>query len=131
MIVLDTHAWIWWVSNPKKLSVPARKAINNAVKGNNICISSISVWELAILHSKKRLALSITIDEWIATSEKLPFISFIPIDNRIAVKSVLLPEPLHSDPADRIIISTAITLGAALVTKDEKIINYPYIETIW
>ena len=62
---------------------------------------------------------------------KLPFLSFVPVDNSIAVKSVLLPEPLHKDPADRIIISTAVTLGAALVTKDEKILNYPYVETIW
>jgi PIN domain nuclease of toxin-antitoxin system len=66
-----------------------------------------------------------------AASERLPFISFVPIDNRIAVKSVSLPEPLHRDPADRIIIATAITLGAALITKDDKIINYPYVETIW
>jgi PIN domain nuclease of toxin-antitoxin system len=66
-----------------------------------------------------------------AASERLPFISFVPVDNRIAVKSVSLPEPLHRDPADRIIISTAITLGAALVTKDDKIISYPYVETIW
>ena len=131
MIVLDTHTWIWWVSSPNKLSASARKAINGAVKLNNIFISSISVWELALLHSRNRLVLSIDIDEWLSKSEKLPFLSFIPIDNHIAMKSVLLPEPLHSDPADRIIISTAITLGAALVTKDDKIINYPYVETIW
>ena len=131
MIVLDTHTWIWWVSESKKLSAPARKAINNAIKSNNIFISSISVLEAALLHFKKRLVLSIDFDEWMATSEKLPFISFIPVDNRIAVKSVSLPEPLHRDPADRIIISTAIIQGAELVTKDDKIINYPYVKTIW
>jgi PIN domain nuclease of toxin-antitoxin system len=131
MIVLDTHVWIWWISNPEKLSGPAQKAINKAVKGKNIYISSISAWEAALLHFNKRLELSIDFDEWMAASERLPFISFVPIDNRIAVKSVSLPEPLHRDPADRIIISTAITLGAALVTKDDKIISYPYVETIW
>lgn len=131
MIVLDTHVWIWWMSNPGKLSTPAREAIDNALKTNNVCISSISVWETTLLYLKKRLLLTINIDEWIALSEKLPFISFIPIDNRIAFKSVTLPEPLHKDPADRIIISTAIVLGAELVTKDDKIINYPYIKTIW
>lgn len=131
MIVLDTHVWIWWVSNPEKLSGPARKAINKAIKVNNVCISSISVWEAALLNYKKRLVLSIDFDEWMATSEKLPFISFIPVDNSIATKSVTLPEPLHSDPADRIIVSTTIILGAELVTKDEKIRNYPYVETIW
>lgn len=131
MIVLDTHTWIWWVSNPEMLSAPARKAIDNAVKSNNICISSISVWEATLLFFKKRLLLTISIDEWIALSEKLPFVSFIPIDNRIAFKSVTLPEPLHKDPADRIIIATAIVLGAELITKDDKIISYPYIKTIW
>ena len=131
MIVLDTHVWIWWVSNPDRLSSPALKAINSAIAGNSIYISSISVWEIALLHLRKRLKLSIGINEWIAASEKLPFLSFIPVDNSIAVKSVALPEPFHKDPADRIIISTAITLGAALVTKDEKIINYSYTETIW
>ncbi|NLA74788.1 MAG: type II toxin-antitoxin system VapC family toxin [Deltaproteobacteria bacterium] len=131
MIVLDTHAWIWWISNPEKLSSPAKKAINKAVKGKNIYISSISAWEAALLHINKRLELSIDFDEWLAKTEKLPFLSFIPIDNRIVIKSVSLSEPLHRDPADRIIISTAITLGAALVTKDDKIINYPHVETIW
>ena len=131
MIILDTHAWIWWLNDPKKLSKKARKAVNDAVKNNNIGISSISAWELAFLHSRKRLILSIGLDEWISTSEKFPFVSFIPVDNRIAVKSVSLPDPLHNDPADRIIISTAITLDAALVTKDKKILNYPYIKTIW
>ena len=73
MIVLDTHVWIWWVSSPDNLSAPARKAIINAITGNSIHISSISVWEV-LLHSRERLKLSISLDEWIAASEKLPFL---------------------------------------------------------
>jgi len=42
-----------------------------------------------------------------------------------------LPQPLHSDPADRIIIATAISLGAPIVTKDEKILNYSQVQTVW
>ena len=53
------------------------------------------------------------------------------VDNYVVVKSVNLPQPLHSDPADRIIIATAITIGAPVVTKDEKVPNYPHVKTIW
>ncbi len=69
--------------------------------------------------------------DWIAKSEALSFIDFLPVNNTVAVKSVNLPPPLHDDPADRIIIASAITLGASLVTKDNKILNYTHIETIW
>jgi len=131
MIVLDTHAWIWFVSNPELLSKPAKKAIDAAMAQKEIFISSISAWEVALLVDKKRLELTINVTDWIAKSEKLQFFQFIPVDNSVAVKSVNLPQPLHSDPADRIIIATAITIAASVVTKDEKILNYPHVKTIW
>ena len=118
MIVLDTHAWIWFTSKPEALSKKAQKALDAAVKEKNILVSSISVWEVALLVNKKRLKLSMDVTDWIAKSESLPFIQFIPVSNSIAVKSVNLPQPLHPDPADRIIIATALSLGAPLVTKD-------------
>lgn len=69
--------------------------------------------------------------DWIARSEALPFIQFVPLDNRIALRSNLLPGELHEDPADRIIIATSLTLGAPLVSKDQKIRDYPHVRTIW
>ena len=131
MIVLDTHVWIWFVSNPELLSKPAKKAINAAMAQKEIFISSISAWEVALLVDKKRLELTLDITDWIAKTEKLQFFQFIPVDNSVAVKSVNLPQPLHSDPADRIIIATAITIAASVITKDEKILNYPHVKSIW
>ena len=131
MIVLDTHAWVWFVSNPELLSKKAKRTIERAVVDNNVFISSISAWEVALLTSKKRLLLSMEVADWIKKSEMLPFVNFIPVDNSIAVKSVNLPQSFHSDPADRIIIATAISLGASLITKDERILKYPYVKTIW
>jgi len=131
MIVLDTHVWVWFVSNPELLSKPAKKAIDAAMAQKEIFISSISAWEVALLVDKKRLELTLDITDWIAKSEKLPFFQFIPVDNSVAVKSVNLPQPLHSDPADRIIIATAITIAASVITKDEKILNYPHVKSIW
>jgi PIN domain nuclease of toxin-antitoxin system len=131
MIVLDTHAWIWFTSNPEALSKKAKKAVDAAVKEKNVLVSSISAWEVALLVKNKRLKLSMDVTDWIAKSEILPFIQFIPVSNSIAVKSVNLPQPLLSDPADRIIIATALSTGAPLVTKDKKISDYSHVKTIW
>ena len=131
MIVLDTHVWVWFISNPELLSERAKRYVDAAVEEKAIMISSISVWEVALLIAKKRLILTLELSDWIAKSEMLPFFKFIPVDNSIAIKSVNLPQPLHSDPADRIIIATAISLGAPVVTKDEKILNYSQVQTIW
>jgi PIN domain nuclease of toxin-antitoxin system len=131
MIVLDTHAWIWWVSNPAYLSQTAKDIIDGAVAQRNIFISAISAWEVAILVSRDRLQLTMSAEDWVAASEALPFLNFVPVSNSIALKSVNLPGVLHNDPADRIIIATAVSLGAVLVTKDEKIRTYPHIKTVW
>ena len=131
MIVLDTHAWIWWVSNPEFLSEKAKQIIDEAVTNRNVLISSISTWEVAILVSRGRLKLTMSPDDWVAASEALPFFDFVPVSNSIALKSVQLPGVLHNDPADRIIIATAISMGAVLVTKDEKIRNYEHVKTVW
>ena len=131
MILLDTHAWIWFISNPEYLSKRADKAVKGAVKDKSILISSISVWELALLVKKKRLKLTLEVTDWIAKSESLPFIQFLPVTNSIAVKSVNLPLPLHPDPADRIIIATALSVGAPLVTSDKKLLSYSPVKTIW
>ena len=131
MILLDTHAWVWFISNPEKLSLKAEKSIEEAIQENDILISSISAWEVALLVSKKRLELTMDVSEWISSSEKLPFIRFIPVDNGIAVRSVYLPQPLHDDPADRIIIATSMKYGAPIITMDEKILDFPHVQTIW
>lgn len=131
MIVLDTHTWLWWVSNPELLSAKAQKNIDAAVTQGRVFISSISAWEVAMLAAKGRLELTIEVPDWIAKSEALPFVEFVPVDNMIALKSVALPGKLHTAQADRIIIATTLVLGGKLVTKDEKIRNYPKVKTIW
>ncbi len=132
MIVLDTHVWLWFISDSSKLSTKAARVINEVlVENNNLIISSISVWEVALLVRKQRLRLTMPVQDWIAKSEALPFIRFVPVNNRIAVKSVDLPSPLHDDPADRIVIATTLTEGVSLVTKDRKIIDCGLVRTIW
>jgi PIN domain nuclease of toxin-antitoxin system len=131
MIVIDTHIWLWWLSNPEKLSKLASEHIDNEIKNGQIIISTISTWEMAMLIAKGRLKMSIGISDWIAATESLPFVKFSRVDNKIALQSVQLPGKLHNDPADRIIIATAITMNASVVTSDRKIIAYPVVRSIW
>jgi PIN domain nuclease of toxin-antitoxin system len=70
-------------------------------------------------------------EDWIARTEALPFVKFVPVNNSIAVRSTQLPGPLHDDPADRIIIATTLSLGGMLVTKDDRIREYPQVKTLW
>lgn len=130
MIILDTSAFIWWICAPEKLSKKATQVIEEAVKKEEILISSISVWEIFLLVKKGRLEFFTDAQTWLEKAESLP-ISFIPVDNQIAAKSVNLPGNLHGDPADRIIISTALQYGATLVTSDKKILEYPHVQTVW
>ncbi len=131
MIVLDTHAWVWFVDDPRQLSAPARKAAETALAGGSIVISCISSWEVAMLAASGRLKLTIDVRDWVAKCESLPFFNFVPLDNAILVRSVFLAGPLHADPADRIIIATALIRGIPIVTKDRRIRNYPGVRSIW
>ena len=131
MIVLDTHAWVWWVNDPGMLSRRARKAIDEAMGRKTLHVSSISAWEVALLAQRGRLVLSMDVRDWIARSEALPFLRFVPVGNGIAIESVRLHDFTRNDPADRIIVATAAALGATLVTKDEAIRRYPLIKTLW
>ena len=131
MILLDTHALIWWADDPSRLGDQAKLAINQAMEAKKIFASSISSWEIALLVERGRLRLALDVRDWIARCESLPFLTFVPVSNAIAIESVRLPDFPHADPADRIIVATAMSLGAGLVTKDERLISYPFVKTIW
>jgi len=132
VIVLDTHALIWWVTgNDTQISAGATAAIQAEMNGGDIVVSSISAWEIAMLVKAGRLALSMDVAEWLTVAEEIEAVRFVPVDNEIGVKSTELPGEFHKDPADRIIVATARKLAAPLVTADEKIRAYPHIRTIW
>ena len=131
MILLDTHVWVWWVAQPDRLSSPARNAITAARDDGGLQVSSISCWEIALLVRKGRLELTLPVVDWLAASEALPFVHFLPLDNRVALRANDLPGTLHEDPVDRIIAATALIHGLPLVTKDRRLLAYPEITTVW
>ena len=84
-----------------------------------------------MLAGKQRVVFDRDVREWLADLNALPNFRRIRISPAIAALSTRLPGGFHADPADRLIVSTAIDLGAPLVTKDQRIQRYPHVETIW
>jgi PIN domain nuclease of toxin-antitoxin system len=80
---------------------------------------------------KGRLRLTMDPADWVARSAALPYVSFVPIDNQIALRSLDLPWPLHDDPADRLIVATALGLGVPLITRDRRLHGLPRLQAIW
>ena len=131
MMVIDTHTLLWWVSGDNQLSKVAAKTINNTLIKSEVIISSMTIWEISMLIEKNRLSLSMDIESWTKEVSEINGVRFVPVDNEIGIKSTKLPGEFHKDPADRIIVATARKLAVPLVTVDEKIIQYPHVQTIW
>ena len=131
MIVLDTHALVWWVNGDVALSKKAKAAISQELAGGKIIVSAISAWEIAMLVRQEKLVLSMDVDSWLATVAAIEAVRFLPLDVEVTVKSVDLPGEFHKDPADRMIVATARKLAVPLVTKDDKIRAYAHVKTIW
>lgn len=132
MILLDTHALIWWVSGEQdRLSADAAAAIQAELQDGKIGVSSISAWEVAMLVNRGRLALSMDVSAWLSVVEDIEAVAFVPVDHEIGVKAVELPGDFHKDPADRLIVATARKLAVPVVTADDKIRGYPHVRSIW
>ncbi len=132
MIVLDTHALIWWVDGSAQLSARAKRLINKTLKdGGEVIVSSMSAWEIAMLISRGRLVLSMDVDSWLDEVARIDGVRFMSVDNEIGVKSTQLPGAFHKDPADRMIVATARKLSVPLVTADDKIQHYEHVKTVW
>ena len=132
MILLDTHALIWWVSQPTRIPEKTRRLLDVAVeRGTPVGVSAISIWEVAMLAARDRLTFTMSPELWISHVEALPFLTFLPVDNRIAMRSVHLIDFPNRDPADRIIAATALGVDATLVTADSSLRAYARLKTIW
>lgn len=122
-LLLDTHTWIWLVNGESKIS--KTEFVSLVKKGDNVNLhlSAISLWEIAMLVSKDRLKLSINTSEWLKTYLKKSNTLISPINPEIAVISTEL-KGFHGDPADRLILASAINLNAKIVTHDKLILSY-------
>jgi PIN domain nuclease of toxin-antitoxin system len=127
MILLDTHILVWWLDQHSKLSTAQLSAIQNT---NTIAVSAISLWQIAKLVEHNRLAFNRLVLDWINDALTHPKIQLIPLTPEIIVLSTQLPGGFHKDPADQLLVATAIHLGIPLLTKDTKILGYKHVSTV-
>ena len=115
-VVLDTHAWLWWLADPTRLSDEAARRINEA---ETIGVATISCWEVAMLVRRGRIALDRDPRRWIRQALGQPGVLAMPLSPSAAVEAALLDdEEFPGDPADRLIYATAREAGATLISKD-------------
>ena len=129
--LLDTHTWIWWHMNPTRLSRKVKKLISDTEKYEELLLSVISPWEFSKLLEKKRIGISYNPEDWLNKALEMPKFRLIHLSPKIAYRSTILPQPFHNDPADQIIVATAREENATILTKDDLILEYSHVHSIW
>jgi len=129
VIVLDTHALLWWALDPQHLSERARHVLEGMEREGGFA-SAISIWELGIKVKRKKLELPITVEELARRIERSNVVELLPVDTNTWLRSLAL-DWTHSDPADRVIVATALSRNLPLLTKDQVIRDFAGVASIW
>jgi PIN domain nuclease of toxin-antitoxin system len=124
-LLLDTHIALWLDSGDARLRRSTRALIDDCWRGGGtICFSAITAWEIALLVDTGRIELDLPVEAWVSRFLERPGISPAPLGHRAAARSYQLHHLAHRDPADRLLIATAIELSCPLVTYDERIADF-------
>ena len=127
--MLDTHAWLWWLADPDRLSSLARETIAEAP---TIGVSTVSVWELATLVRRGRITLDRDVRDWVMRALSEERVEAIAPGVDIAIAAARLDgRAFPGDPADRFIFATARALEGQLITRDERMRAFAPEGTIW
>jgi PIN domain nuclease of toxin-antitoxin system len=129
--LLDTHAWVWWLTEDRRLSRRAKVRIAASLADQDLWISLISVWEVAKKVEKQQLILDRPLDQWLDEAVSLDGLGVWELPRPLLVHSCELPQPFHGDPADQILVATARHHRAVLVTKDQRIRRYAHVQSVW
>ena len=120
VVLLDTHVLVWFAEDHPRLGKRAVRFADAALHRSELFVSAISFWEIAMLIEKRRLTLSLSPTAFHARVLEQG-VREAPVTGAIGIAAVQLPH-LHPDPADRIIVATATSLGATLLTADDSIL---------
>lgn len=129
--LLDTHAMIWAITDPEKLSSSAKETIQNTTA--QISVSAVSFWEIALKHSKGKLKINVPEPEILLTGCRETGFNFLSLDGETALGSYNLQESFHKDPFDRMLIWTALKNNFTFITKDKAMKHYRNLglKTLW
>ncbi len=123
-LLLDTHIWLRHLGVSGALKATAIPTIDAAAASGLLYVSVISVWEVALLVKLGRVSLQPNVHSWIKDALAKPGLNLLPFTPEIAIESVNLPEPMHKDPSDRILVASARIAGLVLVTRDKEILAF-------
>ncbi len=84
-----------------------------------------------MLVAKRRIELDRSVEDWIDTALSLPGVTLAPLSPAVALQSTKLPGEFHPDPADRMIVATALQHAVPVLTPDARIHDYPHVQSIW
>jgi PIN domain nuclease of toxin-antitoxin system len=126
LLVLDTHAVLWWTLDPARLGKLAARALEEAER---VGIPTIALWETSVLVRKRKVRLDLPLTEWAERLLAIPRVEALPLDAGIALRADGLA--MHGDPADRFIVATAMEHRARLATKDALLRRLKIVETVW
>ena len=129
-LLLDTHILVWWFESSGRLTPGQDQAIAGAKNGKSMLVSDISLWEVATLVNLGRLSLTLPLRDWLEKATAGPLVERLPITPAVAAQVAALPDSFHRDPADRVIVSTALTENAILLTADARIIESGLVRTL-
>jgi PIN domain nuclease of toxin-antitoxin system len=131
LILLDTHALVWWLDGSGKLPARTRRSCQQAARRRELATSAASILEIATLVRSERLRFRMSFEEWLADVKALPELTITPINADIAAVAGCYGDSVQGDPADRLIIATAQLSGATLATGDGAIRRMKLVRTIW
>jgi len=129
VILLDTHALLWWALDPRQLSERATATVTEMEERGGLA-SSISIWELGIKIKQGKLEIGIGIEEFARRIERSGVVELVPVDTTIWLRSIALPW-LHRDPADRVIVATALLAGVPVLSRDAALQAFDGVECVW
>ncbi|MGH9411705.1 MAG: type II toxin-antitoxin system VapC family toxin [Vicinamibacterales bacterium] len=119
--LLDTHAWIWWIEQDARLGAKAIATLDSLPADRRPFLSDISLWEVATLVERGRLALDVPLIDWLDAAAHPRSVCVLPVSARIAAETAALPDTFHRDPADRVIVATSRVHRIALLTHDDRV----------
>ena len=128
MILLDTCALLYLAAAPERLSTAALELVASPEQIVNC--SPIVAAELACLQERQKIRLPQHWKKWFRTQTERNGWNIVPISLEIIEEAYSLPEPVHRDPADRIILATARLENLTIITTDRLILDYPHVKSL-
>jgi PIN domain nuclease of toxin-antitoxin system len=118
-VLLDTHVWVWWLSGSDRLPRREAAALDHLAASGELRLAAISLWEVQMAFAKGRFVPEDGFERWLRIAAAPETIQVLPLDVPVALALNSLPDRLHADPADRLIVASARAHRCELATHDD------------